>query len=265
MAQRIGKRILSAPVVLWRLLFDTYRRGGTMFVVAPLIVALIVVPEALQHVVEILIGLFRSHADAVRLSGDPRRMAFGYVKIAGLVVAMLATARFWHVGSVRRTLLIPPRDVLRLLLWIAGTMLMIEGLMRAGAAVGSAPLALAIDVVSTVLQLIATVMIVAALLGDRAMTVHRAVAISWRVVPVLLVLLVAAFGPSFLLHGLTHKIAIGAAAALVWVVMAIDALIVGLLAALTGSALYVSYAWATGLRRDDDGAGQTEADSPLVA
>lgn len=93
----------------------SYRRGGLTLVAAPAIVALIVVPEFAQHVAEIQLGMFESKEAFKALSNDPTRWAFGYVKVAGVVLATLATARFWALGSVRRALLVSPGTLLRTL------------------------------------------------------------------------------------------------------------------------------------------------------
>lgn len=71
------------------------RDGFRIWWLAPLIPLLVVVPEALQHVAEIRIGMFESRADFAALANDPRRMTWGIVKVIGLLIAILATVRFW--------------------------------------------------------------------------------------------------------------------------------------------------------------------------
>ena len=65
---------------------------------------------------------------------------------------------------------------------------------------------------------------------------------SWAYLPLLLLLLAAGFAPAQILHGLNHSWALGQPPALVWALMIFDSLVVGLLASLVGSAMYVAYA-----------------------
>lgn len=77
--------------------------------VAPGLVALAVVPEFMQHVAEIRLGMFESLADARALAIDPTHWAFGYVKLAGFGLAILLLARLWATGgSPRRAALVRP-------------------------------------------------------------------------------------------------------------------------------------------------------------
>lgn len=76
------------------------RDGFALFWLAPLIAALIVVPEFVQHIAEIRIGMFESKEAFTALADDPRRMFWGFLKIAGFLLAILATIRFGgHASS----------------------------------------------------------------------------------------------------------------------------------------------------------------------
>jgi hypothetical protein len=94
---------------------------------------------------------------------------------------------------------------------------------------------------SWLLSFLLLVYLIGAVLGDRAMTLRAAFTRGWKVLPLLALLVVAAFWPASMLHAYAHKLALGAHPALVWMLMAADSLLVGLLATLTGSALAVSY------------------------
>ncbi len=80
---------------------------------APLILGIAVLPELMQHVAEIHLGMFDSAGRFRALANDPLRWGFGYVKLVGFMIAMLAVARFWSVRSIPRTLLVPPATLLR--------------------------------------------------------------------------------------------------------------------------------------------------------
>jgi hypothetical protein len=235
----VAKALMSALRGTARALYDTYRLGGRTVAVAPSIVAIAILPELAQHVVEISLGMFQSVADFRAHAADPMRMAFGYVKIAGFVVAILLTARFWARGSVRAALLIRPASLVRLGWAIALTLAVafaFDWLVKRAPTV-----AFPLQIVSFLTQAGLTLYVVAALLDDRAMTLRRVFTERWPSAVVMTLLLIAAFGPAQALHMANHKLVIGQAAPIVWAVMTFDGLFVGLFAALVGSALYVGY------------------------
>jgi len=78
---------------------------------------------------------------------------------------------------------------------------------------------------------------VAGLLGDRSASLRTAFTSGWKRVPLLLVLLVAAYVPAFIVHVVLNRFAIGLPLALVAPMLVVDSLVVGLLATLVGTAL----------------------------
>lgn len=78
-------------------LLDLYPKGLSLLWLAPGALALVVLPEFAQHVAEIRLGMFDSREAFIALAEDSTRMAFGSVKIAGLVLTFLAAARFWGI------------------------------------------------------------------------------------------------------------------------------------------------------------------------
>jgi len=230
----------SALLGTARRILKTYRLGGRAIVAAPLLVALAIVPELAQHVVEIKLGMFAS-TDAFRaLANDPLRWGFGYAKIAGFWLAILAVARFWAVGCSLSRLVRPGWPMIaRLalgLVAIATAAFVTEWLKTQ-----AAPLAPALDLAYTVVQAILFVYIVGALLGDGRATLRWSATAGIPRAVFMLLLLAVAFGPAQLLHMANHKLAIGAPVPIVWLAMLWDGLFVGLFAALVGSALYVGF------------------------
>jgi len=235
----IGRRIGRAILGIGRAILETYRLGGRAVKVAPLILAIAVVPEFLQHISEIHLGMFVSVEQFRALANDPLRWGFGYVKVAGFVIAILAVARFWSVGSVRRTLLVPPTTIVRV---VAG---MIVGLAAAwpfmwlGKQGLSPAINVPLQIVSTVIQGGFWIYVVGALIEDPRVTPRRAMTSLLPAGIVLSVLAATAFGPAQALHMANHKLAMGQPLSIVWALMAFDALWVGLFAALVGSAVFV--------------------------
>ena len=227
-----------------------YPLGLSMLWKAPLVLALVVLPELIQHVVEIRIGMFDSRERFMALANDPTRMAFGYVKIAGLVLTFLAAARFWwtreHGGHWAN-----PKEVAwgRLLLGL----LLFAGIPSLAELAKPHVDAWLYQTLASGLSLVMLPMLfltLAGLFGDRATPVSAMWRRAWPWLLLTTLLAVLAFGPAQWLHGMNHKGALGAAPALVWVLMIFDSLVVGLLAGLTGTALYLGYAAFADKRRE---------------
>lgn len=230
----------SALIGTGRRIVATYRLGARTLVAAPLIAAIAILPELVQHVVEIKLGMFAS-VDAFRaLANDPTRWAFGYVKLAGFWLAILATARFWAVeGDAARAVRIGWPATGRLALGIA--LAVGQSLLLSAASGHGALLDGVLNTLSLLLQAALFVYLVGALLGDRHATLRWSFTAGWPRALFLTLLLVLTFAPCQLLHMANHKIAIGSPVPVVWGMMLFDGLFVGLFAALVGSAMVVAY------------------------
>lgn len=232
-----------------RALVDLYPKGLSLFWLAPAVMALVVIPEFIQHVVEVRLGMFDSRAAFAALAMDPTRMAFGYVKIAGLVLAMLAVARFWWTRRAGRPWY-DPRGIAwrRLAIGFVLFMLLpaIPGLFEAR--IGE-PAAMAIGVAMSIMLLPALFQMLAGLFGDRDTSVGDMWRRSWLWALLTLALVALAFAPAAWLHQMNHRWALGAADGIVWALMIFDSLLVGLLAGLTGTAVYLGYAGFAAGRR----------------
>ena len=202
-----------------------------------------VVPEFLQHIAEIRLGMFESRGAFKALQLDPTRMAFGYAKVAGLMLAMLATARFWWVherGAGRWW-------DLRRLAWgrfVAGFLIFfgigsLPELAKPYVAQGAHQIA---GIVWSILLLPFLFLMLAGLFGDRSTRLAEMAKRSWPWLILTALLLVFGFAPVAWLHQMNHSWAMGAAPAVVWALMIFDSLLVGLLAGVTGTAFYLGYA-----------------------
>ena len=267
----ISQALGSVARGIGRGIHDSYRLGGKTMIVAPAIVALVVVPEFVQHIVEITMGMFDSRATAHVLAQSPLRWDFGYVKLAGFLLAMIFTARLWAMeGSVSRAVRIAPLALGLIILSIAVFMFVGFGIQIAGRAIGPRAEALAL-IVSGVLQLMVIVWVVGQVIEDHTVTLWGSLTSYVPTAGVMAILLFAAFAPSQALHGLDHKLAMEQPRAIVWALMTFDAIVVGLLAALVGSAMFVGYrlrptwrGWSNKSRRTreypaSDVSGETQA------
>ncbi len=220
---------------------DYLTRSVSLFWVGPAVVALVVVPEFAQHVAEIHLGMFDSIAAAKLAGNDPLRMGFGYVKIAGLVLTFIASARFWwcraHGGrwyDIRRLAWVRLIVGFILFMAIGSVTELIEPLTG-----HKAPLALI--VIASLLSLPYLFVMLAGLFGDRATPMKTLIAKSWPWLLLLALLLPLLFAPLSWLHGMNHRWALGAPGALVWALMVFDSLVVGLMASSVGAAMFIAY------------------------
>ena len=218
-----------------------YPMGFSLLWKAPLVLALVIVPEFIQHIVEIRLGMFDS-AEAFRaLSADPTRMAFGIAKIIGLIAAMLAAARFWATrDSGRAWYGIADIAWRRFALGFLLFMLLPAAPALLEPQIGK-PNAQAIGIVMSLIMLPMLFLMLAGLFGDRQTTSRDMWRRSWPWAVLMAALLVLAFAPAQWLHGMNHRWALGADPALVWALMIFDSLLVGLLAGLVGTAFYLGY------------------------
>lgn len=235
----IGRRIVGAMLGMGRAVMETYRLGGRAVRAAPLVLVIAVVPEFLQHIAEIHLGMFVSVEQFRALANDPLRWGFGYVKIAGFVIGILTVARFWSVRSVRRTLLVPPMTFVRVVVGLVVGLAVASPFMWLDKQ--GLPLAIAVplQIVSGIIQGGFLIYVVGALIEDASVTPKRAMTSLLPAGIVLSVLAAVAFGPAQALHMANHKLALGQPLPIVWALMVFDALWVGLFAALVGSALFV--------------------------
>lgn len=238
-ARGAGRGVVGAALGIGRAMVETYRLGGRAVKAAPLVLAIAIVPEFLQHIAEIHLGMFVSVEQFRALANDPLRWGFGYVKVAGFVIAILAVARFWSVRSVRRTLLVPPMTFVRVVVGLVVGFAVAWPFMWLDKQSLSPAINVPLQIVSTVIQGGFLIYIVGALIEDASVTPKRAMTSLLPAGIVLSVLAAVAFGPAQALHMANHKLALGQPLPIVWALMAFDALWVGLFAALVGSALYV--------------------------
>ena len=224
-----------------RAIWESYRRGCKAMTLIPALLAIAAIPEFAQHVAEIHLGMFAS-SDAFHAHGnDLLRWAFGYPKVAGFLIAILMTARYWAVGSVKRALLIPPMTLLRLVaaIVISGILAWpFSWLGRQGLLIAAN---LPLQAVSLIIQAGITIYMIGALLEDRSISPRRAFTSLLPASLILTLLLVVTFAPAQGIHLANHKLAIDRPLAIVWALMTFDALWIGFFAALVGSALFVGY------------------------
>ncbi len=219
-----------------------YPRGVSLFWVAPAVVALVVLPEFAQHVAEIQLGMFDGPEQAKAVAPSATRMAFGYVKIAGLLAAMLASARFWWTRRAGRHWA-DPRGIAWGRLLVGAVIFMgVPELVKFAATRTFPGLEPYLTWGVSLLLMPMAFLMLAGLFGDRDTPVSAMWRRAWPWLLLTVVLLIAAFAPASWLHQMNHRWAMGADPLAVWGLMIFDSLIVGLMAGLTGTAFYLGYA-----------------------
>lgn len=218
---------------------DTFIGGPSLFWLAPAIPMLIFIPEGAQHIAEIQIGMFESREAARATANSPVRWAFGYVKIAGIFLTLLAAVRYWGGAKERWW---DPRTIAWKPFLIA---------LAANIAVGAANEAVMLpfdeasgEVVGTIFTLATLpflVWLIAPLLDDATMTLRRAYTKGWLALVLMVGLAALAYVPGLWLHSQNHRWAIGAPDAAVWALMLWDTLWTALFVTCAGSALGAGY------------------------
>ncbi len=208
-------------------LLATFRDGPRLWWLAPLIPLLAFLPEFAQHVAEIKLGMFASPQAFKALQNDPTRWAFGYAKIAGLFLAIFASARYWALPTEKRNRWWDLRNVAwrQFMLGIAINLALsgVLYLLKAGLS------ATAFDVVNVAVSLASLpvmVFMLGALFGDQTVSLRRCYRTGWLQGVVMAAL--------FLL-------AMGAPAPTTWALMLWDALLVSFMACWAGTGLAAGY------------------------
>lgn len=217
------------------------RDGPRLFLLAPLIPLIVMVPEFVQHVAEIRLGMFASLDAFKALSYDHIRMAFGVVKVAATFVGFLVAARFWTNRAANRA----PLSLAGLSWKKLGVALALNiALSLASLGLGRAlpaNLVTPVSVVVNVATLPFLVFVVAVLLEDPQASLGHAYRSGWGKALRIAFFFGIPFFALQLLHRYDHMAALGQPAPVVWGLMAWDTLVVGLMIAIGGTALHHGY------------------------
>ena len=217
----------------------TFLGGLSLFWLAPLIPLIIIVPEFAQHVAEINMGMFESKDAFSALANDSARWTFGYFKVAGVILATLAAARFIGGAGKRwwdlRT--IAWKQFLIALAVNIGAGLV--GFAIKEAMGGETPLALDYGFQIATLPLL--IYLVGPLWGDTSMTLRRAYTTGWIATRFAAFLSMLFFAPAQVLHEYNHTLAMGQSDLVVWALMVWDSLLVGLMCCWMGAGLAAGY------------------------
>lgn len=217
----------------------TFWGGLSLFWLAPLIPLIAIAPEFAQHVAEIQLGMFASEEAFNAEAMSEERWFYAYFKIAGLLIAVFAAARFLGGAGKRwwdlRTIAWK-QFLIALALNAAVTAI---GLGAEQAFDGEVPAFINIPFQIATLPLL--IYLIGPLLGDNTMTLRRAYTTGWIAAILVAIFGLLAWGPAQLVHQYNHTLALGQSEAIVWALMIWDSLLVGLMACWMGASLAAGY------------------------
>ncbi|WP_375270112.1 hypothetical protein [Sphingomonas sp.] len=234
---------------MWPSIKQMYGGAARFARVAPLLFLVPALVEFAQHVAEVQSGLYLSRDAARAVANDPTRMAFGFAKTLALLLPSYWFTRFLAFGGdLRRTLALDPRAIALFAVQfvLAGS---VQYAMLFGPPLGSllgladgaaSFVTIGLAIAQSVLGIYLTAWFVAWPLGNVSLGPVRSCAVMagsfWRAVGYLL----AGVIPLMALHYALGLGAIGRPPALVWVMLALDAGVVGFLALTMTAAKYVA-------------------------
>lgn len=230
-----------------------YAAAWQAMLAVPLLFLIPALVEFAQHVVEVRTGMYDSLAMAKQVENDPLRMIFGFAKTVALLLPTYWFVRFMAFGDTRRAVRPEaPAFALWLVLFVMNVAILAWQLFgpSLGSLLGLAGQAekLAGPVLNaawTIIGIYFTAWFIGWTLGNRAIGPVRSFAIMngsfWRTVGYMLACILPLMAAHYALGILAIALTPGW---LDWPVLAIDALVVGLLACCMAGAGYIAAASA---------------------
>ena len=232
---------------------ETYSRIWPFIRALPLLAALPLAVELTQHVAEIELGLYAS-GGVLPPEARQVRLAFGVVKILGLLVTIVVALRwFAFQGNARRAFRptwILAKGIVAYVLFDAVGEILQDGLDRlfqtvyAPSHAGEVATHVASELVWIFLSGLWLPWNVALLVEDRTMTFRRSVRTTLPRIALVFGYLCAGIVPLMALHQALGFLALTRAPAIVWSLNIVDAGVVVLLAIAIGSSFFTVHRWA---------------------
>ena len=232
---------------MWSEIKEGYRASGRFSVAFPLLFAIPVGIEFIQHVIEVSAGMYVNIEGAKAAESDPLRLGWGMVKTLAIAITLYWMARFMAGFERSRVASFEPVAVRLFLVVLAFNAALTAlffwggGLLRALGAGEAATMQIGIGffIANLLLGILLDGWKVGAALGNPALGPLRSVRmiaphIAWSLAFTLVMML-----PLMVVHYGIAGIAIGASPALVWLLMAVDSLLVGYLAAVLAATSFL--------------------------
>lgn len=245
---------------MWKDIKRAYAQAGKFMIALPLIASLPVGIEAIQHLVEWRIGMFDNLAMAAAVEEHPQRMAFGYAKTFILFLIPFWVLRFMaHQGDIRRVLRLDMTAMALFALVVGFDLCAMLMQNQVGtwmsAMVANRRTLLLVGLLTMLAVMMLEIYLVAwkagAALGNSRLHPLASIRLMRGHILWGFGLTMAAFVPTIIIHYLLNGLAIGSSTAVTALLLGLDSLLVGYLAALYPAAAYIiaeRAASAAGLR-----------------
>lgn len=218
---------------------EAYRTSWRFSLAFPALIAIPVVVELIQHIIEIRHGMYADRAGALAAESDPLRLGWGMVKVLALTGVTYWMARFMAGLDRSRVAALEP-----LPMRLFAAVLLFQAVVTALSLWGSyllrnlgvpdaamMPVGIGFMIVLLFLGVLLEPWKIAAALGNRAIGWSRSITMVGPMLPWCLAFTLVMMLPLMVLHYAAALTAIGAAPATVWALMVADSLLVGYLAA----------------------------------
>jgi hypothetical protein len=240
---------------MWTEIKSAYRDSAGIAIALPLLFALPVACELIQHFIEYRIGMFAGFEAMEAVGSHPARMGFGQVKILSLILLVYWVSRWLAVqdgatlrvfGDGRSAFLF-----LGVLAWsvIAGLVQQFGGTLLAPYVPDPTTLlliGLAFFLVLTAVEIYLTVWKIGAALGNGRLTIPASFRIMagnfWWSLGYFTIM----FLPLMIVHYALNAFAVGRSDAVLWPLLVLDAIEVGYLGLILATTTYVLARRATG-------------------
>jgi hypothetical protein len=219
---------------------DVYAGAWRYALACPLLFAVPVIAEFIQHVIEMRIGMYDGIAALKAAETNGARLGWGLVKTLSLTLAGYWVARFLLMpggaAAARRFDPVAARLYLWVMLWaLAQTLVSLWGgdaLRAAGLGAYATGTAIALGLAMFALNIMLAPWMVSAALGNPGLGIVRSLRlVGWGLWWGVLFTIAAILLP-MAAHYAFAVLAIGAAPASAWAIMAVDSLLVGYLGAI---------------------------------
>lgn len=232
---------------MWSLIREGYARSARLAGSLPLLVAFPMMAELTQHIVEYRIGMFANVATMRAVAGNADRMGFGQLKVLSLIFLLYWVSRGLAFGRGGARRVLGDAHSAWLFAWVTLYIFGVGLVQQFGGGfiapyVGLRTL-IAIGfgffVASLVVDLYLTVWKVGAALGNRALTPRASFGLMrgnfWWSFGYFLIM----FAPGLVIHYVLNALAVGRPPALLWAILAVDALLVGYFGILIAVGTYI--------------------------
>ncbi len=245
-------------MTFWHTLKASYSGSIAFLLACPALFAVPILLEILQHVIEVHRGMYASLDGAMLADTDPVRLLFGLIKVTALTLSGYWVVRFlaWRDPARTGKMEAPAVRLFAgvLVLQVGLTAVLLFALPRAGGVL------LAEALGWPIMMVLFAAWFAAAPLGNARIGPGASVAIMLRHLPWSLALSFAALLPLLVPHYVLGAAALVGPKVLLWPVLIADALLVGLLSAVTAaSGYYIAKRAADRIGADLDGGVTSEA------